>query len=110
MPGQAHGGAAFATAETAEGSAKLAAADGSNGVLVGENGEKFTGEYTGGDLYVLAYFAQADTTYLQYLTAEEEVEPTPESKSSGSDGCDVGLSLGLGALALAAVPLVRRKK
>ncbi|MBQ9563978.1 MAG: SYNERG-CTERM sorting domain-containing protein, partial [Synergistaceae bacterium] len=64
-------------------------------------------------LNVLAYFARADVTYVQYLTAEAETEAEPEAepeqKKSGSSrgGCDVGL----GVLSLAvALPLLWRRK
>ncbi|MBQ9564347.1 MAG: Ig domain-containing protein, partial [Synergistaceae bacterium] len=89
--------------------------DVANGVLLNANGEKVNGEYDGGDLNVLAYFARADVTYIQYITAEAEAEPeaeTEQRKSGGHSGggCDTGPGLGDVALLLGAAAFALRRR
>ena len=97
MPGQAQGGAAFATADAIT-------SDDSNGVLVKENGEKLTGEYVSGDLNALVYLASKDVIYVQYLTAED-IEPKSEDSKVPSGGCGVlaGGEVGFGVYGLMAL-------
>ena len=75
------------------------ASDGSKGTLVDANGEKLDSSAYDGEkqLYVLAYFAQKDTPYAQYLTMEASGDITAPTSDKGSGG---GCSAGLESLAL----------
>ena len=87
------------------------ASDGSRGTLVDANGEKLdSGAYDGEkQLYVLAFFAQADTPYAQYLTMEAEKPFTGPTSDKDGGGCDSGLGLA-GLLALVGLVAARRGK
>lgn len=101
-----------------------------NGIFVDENGDVVSGDYGGGDIYLLAYMPQADTTYVQYMTAEADQKPLEETtgnsssptsdstspsgysgptSNKGPGGCDAGFG-GLAGLMILPLLARRRKK
>ena len=100
------------------------------GKFVDENGDVVSGAYGGGDIYLLVYVPKADTTYVQYMTAEADQKPLEETtgnsssptsdstspsgysgptSNKGPGGCDAGFG-GLAGLMILPLLARRRKK
>ena len=76
------------------------AKDGSNGILVDEEGNPLGTYYNGRDLYLLVYLATSNEWYVQYLTMEQNFNGPTSNKGPGCDrGCNSGFA-GLAVIAL----------